>query len=268
MKLWYQSLARHDAFGPYAEVLRRQIPAWADPGTEIAVHGLTQRGGVADNYRYLEHIESREVLDNLHTAMKQGFDAFMIGNITDAGLREAREVADMPVLGLCETSLHWACMMGAAVSFVTINDKFTPRIVENVSRYKLDGHFAGVRRMQIDRLLDLNAGFVPGAEQDRMVAEFMQAADSCVDAGAEVVIAAGGVVMSLLDNAGVYATTKGATVLNGIVALIKSTEAAVKMNKLMGGRFTSRAGLYRQPPPELIAEIRKHYGDDVYPGVG
>lgn len=265
MKLWYQSLARHDAFGPYAETLRRQIPEWADPGTEIAVHGLTKRGGVADQFRYLEHIESREVLDNLHRAMAEGFDAFMIGNITDAGLREAREVADIPVLGLCETALHWACMMGAAVSFVTINDKFTPRIVENVTRYKLDGHFAGVRRMQVDRLLDLNEGFAPGAGRDRMVAQFMEAADACVDAGAEVVIAAGGVVMSLLDNAGVHGTTKGATVLNGIVALVKSTEAAVKMNRLMGGRFTSRAGLYARPDPSLIPEIRKYYGADVYP---
>lgn len=268
MKLWYQSLARHDAFGAYAEVLRRQIPAWADPGTEIAVHGLVKAGGVADNFRYLEHIESREVLDNLHRAIDEGFDAFMIGNITDAGLREAREVAEIPVLGLCETSLHWACMMGAAVSFVTINDKFTPRIVENVSRYKLDGHFAGVRKMQIDRLLDLNEGFVPGEGQDRMVAQFMAAADACVDAGAEVVIAAGGVVMSLLDNAGVHSTTKGGTILNGIVALIKSTEAAVKMNKLMGGHFTSRAGLYQRPDPKLIAEIRKYYGEGVYPGIG
>ena len=34
--------------------------------------------------------------------------------------REAREAVNIPVLGLCETSLHVACMMGANFSLVTI----------------------------------------------------------------------------------------------------------------------------------------------------
>ena len=67
----------------------------------------------------------------------EGFDAFLIGNIADPGLQEAREIADIPVLGLCELALHVACMMGASFSLVTINAKFTPRIVENVRRYGL-----------------------------------------------------------------------------------------------------------------------------------
>ena len=33
--------------------------------------------------------------------VSEGFDAFLIGNIADPGLYEAREVATMPVLGLC-----------------------------------------------------------------------------------------------------------------------------------------------------------------------
>ena len=69
--------------------------------------------------------------------MREGYDAFLIGNIADPGLHEAREIANIPVLGLCESALHVACMMGANFSLVTINEKFTPRIVENVVRYGL-----------------------------------------------------------------------------------------------------------------------------------
>ena len=95
----------------------------------------------------LEHHDVHEVISNAMQAEREGYDAFLIGNIADPGLREAREIANMPVLGLCESAMHVACMMGANFSFVTINEKFTPRIVENVHRYKLEGRLAAVNRM-------------------------------------------------------------------------------------------------------------------------
>jgi len=63
MKLWYQSLTRPDAWPTYAKALRRVLDAGADPGTEIAIHGIEKRGGIGDQYRYLEFIETGEVLE-------------------------------------------------------------------------------------------------------------------------------------------------------------------------------------------------------------
>jgi allantoin racemase len=34
----------------------------------------------------------------------------------------------------------------------------------------------------------------------------------------------------------------------------------VKLDRLMGGCFTSRRGAYAQPPATQIAELRRHYG--------
>jgi hypothetical protein len=45
-------------------------------------------------------------------------------------------------------------------------------------------------------------------------------------------------------------------------------EAAVKLDRIMGGNFTSKRLHYRPPGPEQIAEIRKHYGANIYPTVG
>ena len=53
MKLWYQSLTRPGAWPTYAKALRRLLDATTDPGTEIAIHGIEQRGGIGDQYRYL-----------------------------------------------------------------------------------------------------------------------------------------------------------------------------------------------------------------------
>lgn len=267
MKLWYQSMTRMGEWGAYPRVLRAILDAVKEPDTGIAVHGITEIGGAGDQYRYLEFLETAEVLKNAHRAQDEGFDAFLIGNIADPGLREAREAVDIPVLGLCESALHVACMMGASFSLVTINQKFTPRIVENVWRYGLKDRMAGVSRMNVARLMDLGHCFDDDEAQARVLAQFEHAAGQTVQAGAEVVIPAGGVVMALLAHAGVHQSAAGAPVLNGIVNLVKMAEMAVRMNRVMGGRFTSKIGTYAPPPPDQIAELRRHYGPGIFPNV-
>jgi allantoin racemase len=268
MKLWYQSMSRFKAkWNGYPAALRKILDQVKDPDTEIEVHGITKIGGFADQYRYLEYLETGEVMENIHTAMARGFDAFLIGNIGDPGLRECREIANIPVLGLCETSLHVACLMGANFSLVTINEKFTPRIIENVDRAGLRGRLAAVHRMKVDRILNLDAGFADPVIQKDLIDQFQAAAKANTDAGAEVVIAAGGVVMALLAHAGVYTTPSGAPILNGITTLVKMGEMAVKLDRIMGGTFTSKRLQFAPPGPDQIDEIREYYGASIYPTV-
>jgi len=268
MKLWYQSMTREgDAWGNYPRTLRAILDKVKDTDTEIEVHGITEIGGAGDQFRYLEYLETGEVLKNVHTAMERGFDAFLIGNIGDPGIREAREFASIPVLGLCESSLHLACMMGANFSLVTINEKFTPRIIENVERYGLKSKLAAVNRMQVERLMDLSAAYADQAAFDRIVGQFNDAARKNEEAGAEVIIAAGGVVMALLGKDDIHATPRGTPILNGIAALVKMAEMAVRFAKVSGGVFASRTLTYAPPPGDQIGELRKFYGPGIYPGV-
>jgi allantoin racemase len=266
MKLWYQSMSRQGAWQAYHHVIKKILNEIKDPDTEIEVHGIKKIGGVAVQYRYLEYLETGEVIENLQTAMKRGFDAFLIGNITDPGLRECREVTNIPVLGLCETSLHLACMMGVNYSLVTINEKFTPRIIENVKRYGLERQLVSVKRMNIDRTQDLDASFTDAKARKANVQRFMDAADATIAEGAEVVIPAGGGVMTLLAQAGVYTAGRGVPILNAITALVKMGEMAVKLDRIMGGSFTSKYLSYAPPPRSQIDEIRKYYGN-IYPTV-
>ncbi|MCE3000627.1 MAG: aspartate/glutamate racemase family protein [Betaproteobacteria bacterium] len=266
MKIWYQSMSRQTSWGHYNVALRRILDRVKDPQTTIEVHGITKRGGLADQFHYLDYLESGEVMENVQTATRRGFDAFLIGNIGDPGIHACREITTMPVLGLCETALHTACMMGRNFSLVTINEKFTPRIIDNVHRYKLERRLAAVNRMTIDRINDLDEGFTKAASRKRIFDQFMKAANANVDQGAEVIIAAGGVVMALLAEFGVHSAAKNTPILNGIVSLVKMGEAAVKMNRIMGGKFLSKRLYYAPPGVDQIDEIREHYGD-VYPTV-
>ncbi len=259
-------MSRQKAWGHYNEALRRILDRVKDPDTEIEVHGITKRGGLADQFHYLDYLESGEVMENVQIATRRGFDAFLIGNIGDPGIHACREITTMPVLGLCETALHTACLMGKNFSLVTINEKFTPRIIDNVHRYKLERRLAAVNRMTIDRINDLDEGFIKASARKRIFEQFMKAADANVEQGAEVIIAAGGVVMALLAEFGVHQAAKNTPILNGIVSLVKMGEAAVKMNRIMGGTFLSKRLYYAPPGSDQIDEIRKYYGD-VYPTV-
>ena len=266
MRLWYQSLTWADAWPGYNAALRQLLDRAGDPGTEIEIHGIRKRGGIGDQYRYLEFIEAQEVLENVERAAREGFDAFLIGNIGDPGLREAREITGMPVIGLCETSTHLASMMGGNFALVTGNEKHATRIVENVGRYGLREKLHSVHAMSVVRLVDLDAGFSNPGAGTTLVEEFVVAARLAADAGAEVVIPAVGVLMVLLAGRGIHSINTTVPVLNGVVALVKMAESIVRMRRLMGGHWTSKRATYAPPPASQMEELRKAYGN-VYPEI-
>jgi allantoin racemase len=259
-------MTRLGAWGGYNEFLRGYLDRIAEPGTTITIGGITKVGGIADQYRYLEHIEALEVMENVQTAMRQGYDAFLIGNIADPGIQACKEIAEFPVLGLCETCCHVACTMGANFAFVTLNDKFGSRVVENVRRYGLESRFAGARSMRVERMRSLADGYDNPVARAAIIDAFLVAANQLVDDGAEVVIAAGGVAMALLEMEGVHEVRKGVPILNGVAALVKMGEAAVRIAALSGGAYTSKRLNYAPPGADQIDEIRSFYGD-VYPTV-
>lgn len=266
MKLWYQSLTLASSWPGYNLALRALLDRVKEPGTMIEVHGIAKRGGIGDQYRYLEFIEAQEVLENVQRATVEGFDAFLIGNIGAPGLREAREIADFPVLGLCETSVHMAAMMGANFALVAGNEKYASRIVENVSRYGLREKLHSVRSLSMPRLVDLDSGFTDPKAGSELTEAFLAGARGVAEAGAEVVIPAIGVLMALLAGRDVHVVNGNVPVLNGVVALVKTAESVVRMRQLMGGTWTSKRAMYAPPPVSQIDELRAAYGD-VYPGV-
>lgn len=262
MKLWYQSLARHTESGMYRSVLEQIIGSAADPGTTVHVHAITQSAGIGQHYRFLEYQDTREIIYNALEAEREGYDAFLIGNISDAGLREVREMVNVPALGMCETCLHVACMMGASFGLVAISERWFPKLMENVNRYGLDRRLAGIEAMRTSPV-DLKTGFIDTRHRDALIAQFTSAAQKLLAKGAEVIIPAGGEVVALLTQAGRYEIER-APILNGIVELTKMGEMAAKL-KALTGRFTSKRLHYAPPSGDYLERIRNFYGPEIYP---
>jgi len=265
MKLWYQSMTLQSAWSAYNATLGKILDRVKDADTHIEVHGIAKRGGVGDQYRYLAFIETQEVLENVERATRAGFDAFLIGNIADPGLREAREITRIPVLGLCETSAHLACMQGANFSIICGNEKHAAQIVENIGRYALKERLHSVRKMTVERLVDLDAAFSDAATRARLLDQFLSSAQAAAQEGAEVIIPAIGVLMTLLADEEIYSVDERVPILSGVTALVKMGEAAVRMRALTGGQWTSKRAMYAPPPAAQMKEMRQFYGA-VYTG--
>src|SRR5579862_1145164 len=240
LRLFYQSLgaSRRGADGAYAQKLAAIVQGAAAPGTSVEVHGLGPGKAIADQYRYLEFRDTGEILDNGLRAEREGYDAFLIGNIFEPGLHALRELLNIPVLGLCEASVHLACLMGASFSVVNVNPKFARRVTENIASYGLSGRLVSIDRMEIERPAVFDRAFEDDAVRADVIEQFRAAARRGLEKGAETIIPAGGIVMTLLAEAGVHEVDR-APVVNGLITLVKTGELAASLKRLTGN-FTSK----------------------------
>lgn len=265
MKLWYQSLSRHgqSESNPYSAELKKIIGSVIDPGTEVHIQGVTGSAGIGQHYRWLEYHDTKDVVYNAIQAEGEGYDAFLIGNISDAGIREAREQVNIPVLGLSETCMHLACMMGAKFGMVAISEKWILRLTENAQRYGLERQLAGIEPMRTSPV-DLKKGMMDPGHRVNLLEQFKSAASRLLERGAEVIIPAGGEIVVFTVEAGMYEFER-APIINGIVELVKMGETAVKLQRLTG-RFISKRSSYAPPSGDYLERIRGFYGPHVYPG--
>ena len=110
MRLWWQSFVDAGQNAPYLERMATHLNAIADPGTSVEVVGM--RPPDRDFGRLTEFRCAALAIDNAVEAAAQGYDAFVMGHFQDPGLYEARSAVRIPVIGLGESTLHWAAQLG------------------------------------------------------------------------------------------------------------------------------------------------------------
>jgi len=256
VRIRYLSLSNIQYSTNYFPYLRGYVDIVKSPGTEIEIVGA--RVGRIDSFRFWELLDTVSVLDSVLDAQNQGFDAVAIGNILDPGLREARSMVDIPVLGLGETSILSACSMGSRFGLIGVNQYFGGRFEENVAKYGMGARLAGIASMGLTPH-ELDACFSDPARKQDAIASFEEAARRTLDHGAEVIVPAGGRIAAFLNSNGIR-EVDGALILDGTAALVTQTEAAVRLRSVMGS-VVSRKRLYGRASAELTASAAREYAD-------
>jgi Asp/Glu/hydantoin racemase len=249
-RICYQSFVDPQEQRPYMLRLQEALTAFAAPHVRFDVVGVSPPD------RYLSALTEfrcadRAIRDGIR-AQQQGYHAFVIGHFQEPGLLECRAALDIPVVGLGEATMLHACTLGRAFGLVTINPVFIPWHLDQITRLGLGQRCAGVRAVDT-QVATYMQGFEDEGVYQQVKQEFWRQAEPLVEAGAEVIIPAGGLPMLLLAReAGL--TVRGAVLLNGIAVATAAAEAAVKLHRLTGVAV-SRQGAFAKAPPEAIQEF-------------
>lgn len=251
MKIWCQTVSSMDKRPQIKKEFMEIISRAVDPGTEFVLHG-TRTGIGGEEYGSVRYMDIVGVLSNAIAAERQGFDAFAIINSLDAGLRETRELVNIPVVGAMQTTLMMVSMMGSNFSLITTHPKFAVVLNQLVRDYGFG-----------DRLVSINSLDVPMLSHDRLWTdkEFgdiraQRAIDICkkaVAAGAETIVVMPLSIYLSLSKRGVT-EIDGAPIVDPTTAVIKMTELMVKYRQRTG-TFISRKLTYASPPKELVDQL-------------
>ena len=255
-RVLYLSMSRAEYSPNYFPFLRSYLDQVKSADIEVELRGT--RVGRIDSFRFFETLDWISILDSVIAAEQEGFDAVAIGNILDPAMREARSMVDIPVLGLGETSMLTACMMGSKFSLIGVNPFVGGRFEENVAKYGLQNRLASIESMGLTPH-ELDACFSDETGRRTAIEAFSAAARASLDRGAEVVIPAGGRLVAFLNAVGIR-EIDGAPLLDGTVALVAATEAAIRVRR-HSGTFVRRRRLYAKAPDRSIQAAAAEYAE-------
>src|SRR4030042_4398268 len=109
-KIWWQSRTALESLPDYIAEIKTHSERILDKDITVEIHGVEKRGD--SRYRYAQFLNTQPMLENVIQAERTGWDAVVLGCFNEPGLHEAREIVDIPVLGLLESSVFLACSYG------------------------------------------------------------------------------------------------------------------------------------------------------------
>jgi Asp/Glu/hydantoin racemase len=182
-RIWYQSFVDPQEQQPYVQRLQERLTAYAGAGVRFEVRGMSP----ADRYLgpLTEFRGAGQTIENALEAQQQSFDAFVIGHFQEPGLIESRSAVDIPVIGLGEATMLYACMLGQRFGLITINPVFVPWHREQIIRAGLQKRAVGTRALDTQVATYMRA-FEQDAAYPEVKEEFGRQARQLVEEGAEL----------------------------------------------------------------------------------
>ncbi|MDP3416311.1 aspartate/glutamate racemase family protein [Falsiroseomonas sp.] len=151
-------------------------------------------------------------------ARRGSYDAAVIACFGDPGLDAAKELLDVPVLGISEAAFHAAAMLGRRFGVVSFTAALRPMFEECLAHHGLAGRCAGFR---MGPAFAGDPGLVAEQRAELLVDLCRQSVEQD---GAEAVILAGGPLAGL---APIIADRVPASLVDGTAAAVRMAEALV-----------------------------------------
>ena len=205
----------------------------ASPGTQMIA--VTARFGVS----YVENraeaaIASHAVLEAL-AAHAAGCDAAIVAAFGDPALHAAKELMEIPVVGVSEAAFLTAHMLGGRYSIVCLTQRLGVWYRECAREQGLD------HRLRSVRALAVGPSDIAKAKEELREQLFEQCMRAAQDDGAEVIVLGGGPIAGLARE---LAERLPVPIVDGVSCAVRMAEALVQLapRKAMRGSYARPAG--------------------------
>jgi len=191
---------------------------------------------------------SLQIVKSIAKAESAGFDVVVLGCMLQGGLKEARSVVDIPVIGAFESAVWLANLLGRKFS-ILVTDKSVRHIAEElVEQYGLSARVASIRCLE-------------GATFKMMMNDpdnYLQAISSAIKTiseqdEAETIIPFCTITGALLTSRKLL-NSFDVPIAEPVCASLKVAEAASRLSRTLGLRVCRRS-LYRKPPKSFLDRI-------------
>jgi allantoin racemase len=234
----------------YDKLISQTLSHYAAEDTELSITHL--QGCPPDiDYFYPKHLVESVLLERVMKAEEEGVDAVIVGCCYDPGVRTARELVDIPVIGPMEASMQMAGYFGHSYTIVTDHHKAAPYIEDLVRLYGMSASCRGVRTIE---------WFVKD-----MINDTGRVAQDTIETCRRVVGETG--ADTILMGCTVVAACYQKFLMGGgeppDVAIVNPNLMALKVGETLadlkqkGGYRISRAGYYEKPKGHFAVESKK-----------
>ena len=217
--------------------LEKEMSRLKRPDTELMVV-CPDRGPETIESAYDEAMAVPPTLEPVKRANREGCDAIILACFSDPGLDPAREISRIPVVGIEESAIHMAAMLGAKFSVLTPRRQRIPSKTAHVHMRGLEHFLASVRS------LDLTVAETD-ADPERTKRKVIEVARKAVEEdGAEVIILG---CAGMAGYAPAIESALNIKVLDPTAVALKIAEAMVDLKLTQ-----SKVGLFSTPPKEFF----------------
>jgi allantoin racemase len=256
LKIWYQSYTRIGFDPKWKNIennLTRHIQRVARPDTRVDIYGVEKMALKMTESGYIQMLHLSQVVENALRAEREGYDAFCLGGTLDLGGSILREVLDVPVAFILESSLFHACLLGTRFAIIGLNETMLRKQMELVRYYGLES-----RMVSSEHLKWTMTDFLEFLEKDpqRVVDAFIETAKKAIEQGAGALIPGFGPLGSFLGERGLHEIEE-IPIVDIIASVIKTAEVLVDLAKI--GLKRSRKGFGAYLTKEELMAARKLY---------
>lgn len=222
--------------------------------TEIVVENLS-RGLPFIRYSYFQSLIIPDIVDRILRSEHEGFNGVFVSCCFEPGVKEAREIVDIPVVGASMPAVFIARQLGQRFGFITDTERANIITYDLFKQYKLDVECVGIRsiEMKVEQIR------IDRESNQRRVIEV---ARKLVSEGADVIINGCTIVAASFRKEEIPEDLSGIPFLDGNVMALKTIEMLSDLYQT-DGLTVSRKACYVKPNEtegKVFNQIREMFG--------